>query len=335
MIIDTNGPQTYRYAGWYRLIQLFAWLFVGSLVAVVLTTAFLSARASLQASSQADRLTGALLLCAFSPLILLAVVLLVEMVLGIINLFAGYVRITPEGIEQKVFPFKHIAARWRDVERVDHYGLYQGAFLREYQVMGTSLSYSRPLVYLNFSKNVMPLSIYQGWGGPLEEAVRRYAPGAFTPPEPAQVPSGGEQPASSGISTDDRALAAIAHASILFLPVIIPLVILYTRRGRAGYAAAQAVQAALFQGICMLLSFAITSVLFLLVPAVALFGTAFGRVPPETGPAFLVAALLVSLLLILFNLVITVYAIAGAVFSSMGKEFRYFGLGRVAERWVH
>ncbi len=124
--------------------------------------------------------------------------------------------------------------------------------------------------------------------------------------------------------SEERTWAMLAHLSVLanlatgFLGPIIALVIYLLFRDRSRYVAYQALQAFLFQliwwgagGVLIGLMWAVTGMLTLVVVGVLL-------IP--------IACILTPLFLIM-PLLSLVYGVMGAIRTSQGEDFRYWGVG--------
>jgi uncharacterized protein len=120
--------------------------------------------------------------------------------------------------------------------------------------------------------------------------------------KPATIPS----PATKSVP-DDNLMAAISHAGILLLGVIIPLLIWVTQKEKSKYVEFQAKQALVYQlvvGVGLLIMWVISFILmfvyigFLLMPIVLLLG-----------------------------LVAVIYGLYAAYQTYQGKDFRYVIIG--------
>ncbi len=145
----------------------------------------------------------------------------------------------------------------------------------------------------------------------------------------------------AGISAqDERVMAAIAHATIIFSAVglIGPLVIWGTQRERSAFVAFQALQAAAYQFLLLLgglLAGALYMCSFMSVPVTGLLSAPLGEGAALCVPflAFSCAFGLVFLLMLVW-LAYVGYGIFAAVSVLQGKEFRYAFLGPRLERYL-
>ena len=139
---------------------------------------------------------------------------------------------------------------------------------------------------------------------------------------------------------DERVMAAVAHATIIFPAVglIGPLIIWGTQREKSPFLAFQALQAAAYQFLlllCGLLAGALYMCSFLSVPVTALLS-----VPFDEGAAICLPFLGFSctfgilFLLMLAWLAYVGYGLFGAVSVLQGTDFRYAFLGRRLESYL-
>lgn len=146
--------------------------------------------------------------------------------------------------------------------------------------------------------------------------------------------------AKTNTTQDQRLMAALAHGSILIGPltngvggVIAALVIWVVQREKSAYAAAQALQALVYQAattLVTMLAWCCWGVLWvaLIVPPVM----ANPELYENTVPAgFWVGLSLMAIPLLLWGLTI-VYGLVGAVRCLGGHDFRYAIIGRWLDR---
>lgn len=156
-----------------------------------------------------------------------------------------------------------------------------------------------------------------------------YAPGPGYAPAPQ--PYGAPHP--SGLSDTDRNLAGLAHLSVLFAPVILPLIFWLMLRQSHPYASKQSKQAFWFHLAIGVITFVVFGSLYAVFLA-AVFSNAATLNPaadPTSIPGFPVAGFvalgimyLVLFIVGIFNLV---FSVIGAVKSFQGKPFHYPLLG--------
>ena len=149
-----------------------------------------------------------------------------------------------------------------------------------------------------------------------------------------------KKPESSIATQDERVMAAVAHATIVFSAVglIGPLVIWGTQREKSTLLAFQALQAAAYQFILLLaglLAGALYMCSFLAFQALALLS-----LPVERGAAVCLPLLGMSctfgilFLLMLAWLAYIGYGLFGAASVFQGKDFRYVIIGPWLERYL-
>ena len=140
---------------------------------------------------------------------------------------------------------------------------------------------------------------------------------------------------------EDQLVAAISHAGVLIptFGLIIPIIVWITQKERSAYLKKQALQAALWQGLALLVQFLTMGCyflsIFLLIPFSILAEGSGNNIEPAAG------GLLTLIFILLFILGIILYmggglihfgfAIAGIVQSLRGVDFNYPFIGR----WVN
>ncbi|KAA3659947.1 MAG: hypothetical protein DWQ04_20805 [Chloroflexi bacterium] len=173
---------------------------------------------------------GAGFLCVLAPVIILMSLLLVQQLVNFISQFFSYVKVSPDGLEQKFWPYKHIRCKWSDVDKIGKWWLVNDVvYLNSCEIIGPSISLKMPFRLFHFSsQDFITLSGYQGWSdGQLAKDMRKFAPQLFNTELDAQemvtdgdvstrqpVPNDEQHP--SGLSQEERLLAALSHASVFF-----------------------------------------------------------------------------------------------------------------------
>ena len=173
-----------------------------------------------------------------------------------------------------------------------------------------------------------------GYGsGPSYGPPPGYAPGPGYPPPGYAPPYPGYPPYAMGPSESDRTLAGIAHLSVLFAPVILPLIFWLAMRESHPYASQQSKQAFWFHLILGGISFVAGITLYFAFLS-TLFATTSSFDPTSTTPPDPTSALASFGILLLFYVVIGVvglfdiiFSIIGAVKGFQGKPFHYPLLG--------
>lgn len=160
--------------------------------------------------------------------------------------------------------------------------------------------------------------------------------------------------ASTGITQDERVLAALAHAGVI-IPMwgmIGAIVVWVTQREKSRFVAFQALQGAVYQltlFLCAFVGFACYLCTmfgtFPLTFVLAPFGVFIGEAAesPETGGALggLVAMLTMFFplcilgLVILIGLAYVLYGLYGALRVLQGYDFRYAVIGRRLEEYLN
>jgi len=148
-------------------------------------------------------------------------------------------------------------------------------------------------------------------------------PGAgFTPPRAMTQPDAVEAGSAEAV------LAGIAHLSLFFAPVLLPLIVLLATRERRLYAARQAKQALVFQGIGTVL--VLVMVTIWLAFAVGLITGDGQSSPSATAPTGIIVALgILSATLVVLAIYTILFSIYAAFQTFRGHAFSYPMLGRL------
>lgn len=162
-------------------------------------------------------------------------------------------------------------------------------------------------------------------------------PGGWAPPPPygyqpahgAYAPYGYAQQSNDNQTT----MAGLAHLSIFFGALIVPLILWLVNRGKAPYAAQQSKQAFFFHLVVWVID------LVILIPGMILYFTSFftfmDALPsdPAQAPVFPVAAFSIFIIMyaIVFvvQIVAIVFGIIGAVHAFKGEPYHYLLMGRI------
>jgi uncharacterized Tic20 family protein len=159
--------------------------------------------------------------------------------------------------------------------------------------------------------------------GPVPPPPGAQRPG-MQPPSPYGYPPYAPQ---SAASNSDNILAGLAHLSVFFAPLILPLVVWLAMRKSSPYVSRQGKQAFFFHLFFSALGFVTFIVIY-----VGFFSFAFSFSSSDTSTAFdgfspLLLFFGVYAILGVLSLVQIVYSIIGAVQAFQGKPFHYPLLG--------
>jgi uncharacterized Tic20 family protein len=159
--------------------------------------------------------------------------------------------------------------------------------------------------------------------GPVPPPPGAQQPG-MQPPLPYGYPPYAPRPAAAN---SDNILAGLAHLSVFFAPLILPLVVWLAMRNSSPYVSRQGKQAFFFH-----LFFSALGLVSFVVFYVGFFSVAFSFASPDTSSAldgFSPLLLLFGVYAILgvLSLVQIVFSIIGAVQAFQGKPFHYPLLG--------
>lgn len=170
-----------------------------------------------------------------------------------------------------------------------------------------------------------------------------------------------EQGVAGEITQDDRIMAAVGHATVVWpmLGIIAPLIVWATQREKSPFVAFQALQAAVYH-MTLILAGLICGICYLFTyfgAIVGVLGIPFGMLltmpseatqAEELSPGALVAIVLAFLAMLVFYLLMfslaglglvawvayVAYGLYGAVASLQGKDFRYLIIGPRLERYL-
>jgi uncharacterized Tic20 family protein len=331
----TPDIHTYKFKPCRHLLNLFALIFT-VFVMVIPLIFFIPV---LVFSHQPEKSNGAfqlVLLCGLAPILILYGFVFIQMVVSNISMFFSYIKITPEGIEHKVWPYRHIRSNWVELDRLGKFLLHDVIYLKSYTVIGFSLSYVKPFVFFNnLFQNFIILSSYKGWpNGQLADDLKRCAPQLFEykpSVEKIQAQETGSNSEAPGISQENRLLAALAHASVLFstIGILVPLAIYFIQKKKSGFLAFHALQAFFFQLIGnllgLLVTFCVLGVIF--VPAIGASMVGNEKLFASFLGIVMLITVAISLLMSFGSTLYGLYGIIAAILTYQGKDFRYVIIG--------
>jgi hypothetical protein len=323
----------YRLKPWVFVINILVLVSIGIVVGVPMAI-FGETFISLMEAGSGFEAVAPVFLCCLSPLFILMGLLVIQQLVNVVFLFFAYIKVTPEGIEQKYPGSIHIRSKWSDVDRFGTLFFNNVLYLNAYEELGLSLSLRSPFQLFRPKQRFISLSNYNGWpNGQLANQLKQYAPRLFE----NQPRSQETQPENQGkeregsttpeIGDNARTLAALSHVSILFpsIGIFIPMGIYMAQQGKSTYAAFQAFQAAVWHGVAfvfnMLASTCMVASFFI---PIFIAGQSKNGNTDEFLIGGAILALITSLaIIILGNLVFAVYGIVGAIMSYQGKNFGY------------
>ncbi len=338
MHIETpSNIHAYKLKPGILLLNIFSLIFVGIIIGISMAL-IISMLASSSKFEPNYRVLQYVLLGVFIPIIVLFGIVIIQQIVNTISIFSTKIKITPRGIEHRIWPYRHIRSRWSEIDRIGKFLFYDVIYLISYEVIGLSLSYTRPLKFLAFSQTSIALSSYEGWpNGQLAKDLEHYAPQLFEARVAAEeVQSSTADSNVSDISQEHRLLAALSHASVVFtgIGIFVPLLIYFAQKKRSTFLAFHALQAFFFQLIGALINFIFPFCLIgaIFIPAFSVsvagkdapFGAFFG--------AFLILTVVITMLIMFGNLACMIYGIIGAIRVYQGKDFRYVIIGKQIEK---
>ncbi len=328
-----------------RLLNIGSLIFLGVIIGLPLFLLLTIAISILQSTTDLNPI-GIGLLCLLVPIIILMSLFLLRQMGNVILQFFSYIKVSPEGLEQKFWPYIHIRCHWSDIDKVGKWLITDVLYLNSYEIIGPSIYLKKPFSLFRIpTQKLMALSSYQGWpDGQLAEDIRQFAPQLFdpAPDSPGTATKSDDEPTTpqiisadqdhpSGLSQDERLLAALAHASIFlsYAGFIVPIIILIVQQGKSAYAQFQASQALVWQLVMLMFHL--------------LFGTCFAGaifVPILIGPSLenetaieaalggmFLAIVVMIILMTVGYIAFLIYSIIGAIMTFQGKDFRYIIIG--------
>jgi len=339
---DAANIHIYRPKRWTLALNLFLLFFIGIVMGIPLIAFVLMIVSFFRAEKGLD--TFAIFFgCLLTPIIILLIFNIVQIAMNAIMSFFSYIKISPEGIEQKNSPYKHIRSNWSDVDKLGKFFLFTDILsLNSYEVLGFSLSLKSPFRFLRPKQGFIALTGYEGWPeGQLANDLKQYAPRLFenqpileeTQPE-NQDAQGQETPA---VSQEVRLLAAISHASILFTNIVffVPIGIYLLQKKKSSYLGFQALQASTWQIVMFIFNTLTSSCMVgaILIPAVLAALSRQNERLLELSSGGIFVGVMISVLLMIFgNIAFVIYGIIGAIMTYQGKDFRYVFIGNRIEK---
>jgi uncharacterized Tic20 family protein len=280
--------------------------------------------------------------CLLSPIIILLIFNLVQMTIGVIMSFFGYLKISPDGMEQKNSPFRHVRCNWSDVDKLGKFFLFTDViYLKSYEVIGFSLSLKFPFRFFQPKQGFIAFSGYEGWpDGQLADDLKKYAQKLFENQPVAQEIQSEQKDVQNnitpGISQEARLLAALSHASVFFsyIGVLVPIGIYLTQKKKSSYIGFQSLQALIWQyaafAFNILTSSCMLGAIFILILLAA--SSQNERFLELSGGGIFIAVIISVFLMAFGNLAFIIYGIIGAVMTYQGKDFRYALIGNYIEK---
>jgi uncharacterized Tic20 family protein len=263
---------------------------------------------------------------------------IIQQTVIVILVFASVIKTTPDGIEMKYVPFKHIRCAWSEVDRIGKYLLfYDAIYLKSYEVIGLSLSLKSFYKIFQPSQGFITLSGYKGWpDGPLAMDLKQYAPGLFeSQPESETASEVKNESQSPGENKNNRLLITLSHVSILLstMGLPIPLIIYAIKHKESANIGFQALQAFIWQVIAF--TFGIICQFGMVLPFIlVIFFSALSKNLSDdvTTGAILIISMVFTFILILVNLFFIVFGIIGTIKTYQGKDFRYPIVGNILKK---
>jgi uncharacterized Tic20 family protein len=273
------------------------------------------------------------------PLVILVCYGIIQQTAIVILVFASVIKTTPDGIEMKYVPFKHIRCAWSEVDRIGKYFLfYDAIYLKSYEVIGLSLSLKSFYKIFQPSQGFITLSGYIGWpDGQLAMDLKQYAPGLFEcRPESETASAVKNESRSPDENKDDRLLIAISHISILLstMGLLLPIIIYAIKHKESSNIGFQALQALIWQITAFTFGIICQFGMVLTIFIPILFAKYSENTSIDTSMGlFFIIIIVVAFVLILINLLFVVFGIIGAIKTYQGKDYRYPVVGHILKKY--
>jgi uncharacterized Tic20 family protein len=339
----TQNIHIYKPKRWTLALNIFSLFFVGIIMGIPLIAFVLMAKSLVRAQSELNSF-AIVFGCLFIPIIILLGFNIVQMTINTILSFFSYTKISPEGIEQKYSIYKHIRSNWSDVDKLGKLFLFTDVlYLNSFEVVGPSLSLKSPFMLLRPKQGFITLSGFEGWSeGQLAHDLKQYAPKLFENQQIFQQ----EQAENRDVqiketpivdaSQENRLLAALSHASVLFSSpgVIVPIVIYATQRKKSSFVGFQALQALIWQIVAFVFTLLASSCMVGAILIPVLFATSSQNTRGlELSSGGIFVMMMVSVFLMIFgNMAFIIYGIVGAIMAYRGKDFRYIFIGNRVDK---
>lgn len=187
-------PHTYKFTGWLIFLSLAQILYFLPLIPLIALAFVLLAQLARQPSGE-PALVWALIACVAPLVVLIFLVSIYFLVVTIGNALLSYLKVSPNGLEMRSWPYQGLRCRWEDIERVGAYKLlglipFDALYLKRADPVGPQITVNfRRLLGLR-TPPVMVLSGFQGWPtGPLAADLRAYRPDLFPPARETPTPA--------------------------------------------------------------------------------------------------------------------------------------------------
>lgn len=333
----------YKLKRWTLALNVFSMFFIWIVMGIPLVGFILMAISLIRAQSEFISVATAFG-CILTPLIILMGLNIILAPIRTILSFFSYIKISPDGIEQKYAISKHIRSKWSDVDKLGKLFLFTDViYLNSYEVVGVTLSLKSPFRFLHPKQGFISLTGFEGWSeGRLADDLRQYVPQLFEnqpilqEAHPEAINLQKKETPVVDTNQESRLLAALSHASVLFSSpgVIVPIVIYATQRKKSSYIGFQALQALIWQVVAFVFTILTSSCMVgaILIPVLFVTSSQNARVPELSGGGIFVMMIVSVFLMIFGNMAFVIYGIVGAITAYQGKDFRYMFIGNRIEK---
>lgn len=136
-------------------------------------------------------------------------------------------------------------------------------------------------------------------------------------------------------SIENRLLAALAHSSVVTqgIGILVSVFIYITRRDKSRYTAFQALQAAVFQLISLIVHIGLWLVLGVFYGLSTIPLVQQAEKYPDAAPPMIFWISLISMVIpLIYMILVGLYGLWGGIRTWQGKDFRYLLIGRWLEK---
>jgi uncharacterized Tic20 family protein len=321
-------------------LNFFSLMFMGIVLGIPFIMLVMMLVSLIKAEAKLDTFMT-VMTCFLTPIVILLGFNLLQMAFSVVASFFSYLKVTPDGIEQKHSPYKHIRCNWSDVDKLGKFFLFTDVvYLNSYEVLSFSFSLKSPFRFLRPKQGFISLTGYEGWSdGQLASDLKQYAPKLFEnqpilqeiQPEKTEVQKEVQAVETPLISQEVRLLAAISHASVLFpnIGFFVPIGIYLTQKKKSSYLGFQSLQALIWQIVMFVFSMLSSSCMVgsIFIPVLLTTASQNEKLIGLSGGGVFIAMIISVFVMIAGNLAFIIYGIIGAVMTYQGKDFRYVFIG--------
>ena len=125
----TTNSKIYKIKPWRLALNVFSLIFLAILLGCPLTLLIMTLVSSIQSKANFGNFIY-FFACLFAPIIVLLGFALIQSLISVVASFFSFIKISPNGLEQKHLLDKHIRCTWSDVDRLGKYFLFYDVIYR-------------------------------------------------------------------------------------------------------------------------------------------------------------------------------------------------------------